>query len=87
MLAFVRGLDKQMAHQKRLVVEPLVTKLLEQLAKLEHDQWIYYSKDVTNRISNASSLELLQNETADLDEDYKTTSITKSMVKVRVNGL
>jgi len=43
--------------------DPIVIELLEQLAKLEHDQWIYYSKDVANRISNASSLELLQNET------------------------
>jgi hypothetical protein len=41
----------------------LVIEFLEQLAKLEHEQWIYYSKDVANRINNASSLELLQNET------------------------
>lgn len=40
-----------------------MTELLEELAKLEHEQWIYYSKDVANKISNASSLELLKNDT------------------------
>ena len=43
--------------------DTLVTKLLEELAKLEHDQWIDDSKDVASRIGNASSLELLLSDT------------------------
>jgi hypothetical protein len=41
----------------------IINTPLEKLAELEHNQWIYYSKDVAKRIKNASSLQDLQNET------------------------
>ena len=55
----------------------LVTKLLEELAKLEHDQWIYYSKDVASRIGNASSLESLH---SDIEKKWSTKWIDYSLL-------
>jgi hypothetical protein len=41
----------------------IIDTLSEKLAELEHNQWIYYSKDVAKRIKNTTSLQDLQNET------------------------
>jgi hypothetical protein len=62
------AIEQMSDHRKRHLKESnhdgaLFAKLLDELAKLEHDQWIYYSKDVANRIRNASSLESLQDNT------------------------
>jgi hypothetical protein len=38
-------------------------ELVEQLARLEHDQWIHYSKDVAARIKNADSVDSVVNDT------------------------
>jgi len=40
--------------------DPLIFQLIEQLARLEHDQWVYYSKNVAKKIRNAHSLNQLQ---------------------------
>jgi hypothetical protein len=36
------------------------SKLLERLARLEHEQWTHYSRDVSEQIMHANSLEDLQ---------------------------
>jgi hypothetical protein len=38
-------------------------ELVEKLARLEHDQWIHYSKDVAARIKNADSVDSIVNDT------------------------
>lgn len=40
-----------------------ISRLLEKLAQLEHDQWVHYSKDVARKIRNANSLDKLQEST------------------------
>lgn len=49
--------------EKLQLKDDSITQLLEKLAELEHDQWIHYSKNLSKRIQQSSSIDDLRNKT------------------------
>jgi hypothetical protein len=56
----VRRILKNMKASRRQSQSAHATELLERLAQLEHEQWMHYSKDVSEQILRAESLDELQ---------------------------